>query len=545
MKPDYIWQPADHAWTRDSHVARFMRTRGIKTLAELRQASVHCHQWFWDEILRDMGLEWTRRYTQVRDNSRGFAWTRWFVGGQINITHNCVDRHVRDGHGGETALFFETAGVDAAGTRRVTFAELAELVNRCMAGLRAAGLQRGDTVALYAPMQVASVVVMFATMKLGARFLPLSTKLGEAAIRERLHTCEAKIIFAGSALPVGDDGAATALVIETTIRTVPSISRIVWTDRADWVEFLQSGVCLVPRKDPLAAGAAPDVTGEITAAEDPCLVLYTSGTNGPPKATIHTHAGCLAQMGKELRYAFDVRPGEPFFWIADIAELMGPWAIIGCLLYRTPVVLLEGAARSLRGDQIWQICEKLKVVTFGGRPSAIRQLQRETLNAGRGSQNDLTHLRVLGSAGEAWDESSYHWFFEEVGSRRCPIMNLASCPEMAGCLLQPYPVEPVATLSVGGPALGIDLDLFTDDGRATRRGEIGTLVCKQPVPSMTKGLLGEDGRYLETFFTRFPGVWDQGDHAYVDRDGQWYLCGRHADAVAAGHDLKAEPIGMR
>jgi acetyl-CoA synthetase len=149
---DFIWRPENHPWTRDSHVARFMRTRGLGSIAELRQASVHCYQWFWDEALRDMGLEWTQHYTHVRDNSRGFPWTRWFVAGEINVTHNCIDRHVRDGFGRETALFFESDSGRTEESRRVSFAELAALVDRCTLALRASGVQRGDSVGLYAPM---------------------------------------------------------------------------------------------------------------------------------------------------------------------------------------------------------------------------------------------------------------------------------------------------------------------------------------------------------------------------------------------------------
>jgi acetyl-CoA synthetase len=533
---NFIWRPDDHAWTRDSHIARFMRTRGLSSLAELRKASVHCHQWFWDEILRDMGLEWTRRYTNVRDDSRGFPWTRWFIDGQINVTHNCIERHVRDGHGDEIALHYEADSGRPEDARRVTFAELAEQVNHCAAALRASGIQRGDCVGMYAPMQVPTVVVMFATMKIGARFVPIFCGYGEGALRERLALCEAKILFACGTLVRRGKPADTGAIARAAAGQVRSIGRVVWTDTEDWHEFVGPALAAVPspgepeNRNGVPTSGSPTIATEDTAAEDPCLILFTSGTTGRPKGTVHTHAGCLAQTGKEIRYAFDARAGEPFFWVTDIGWMMGPWELIGCLLYRTPVVLFDGAPNFPTSDRIWEICAKLGVVTLGCSPTLIRLLMRST--DGRGpTGSDLSRLRVLGSTGEVWDETSYRWYFENVGGRRCPVMNISGGTEIVGCHLQPYPVEPLKPCSLGGPGLGMDVDVFTDAGEPAPRGTMGHLVCKQPAPSMTKSFLHDDARYLETYFSRFPGVWYHGDWAMVDEDGQWFLFGRTDDTM--------------
>ena len=514
-----------------------MRTRGIGSIGELRQASVHCHQWFWDEALRDMGLEWSRRYTQVRDMSRGFPWTRWFVGGEINVTHNCIDRHVRDGHGAETALFYEADSGRPEDARRVTFAALADMVNRCVLALRAAGVQRGDCVGLYAPMQVQTVVVLFAAMKLGARFVPIFCGYGKEALRERLASCEAKILFAAGTLTRRGKAVDTGAIARAAATEVRSLTRVVWTDTREWAEFLDSGGCLVPHPDRYAPGHKPAIPCEATQAEEPCLIIYTSGTTGRPKGTVHTHAGCLVQMGKEIRYAFDARPGEPFFWVTDIGWMMGPWEIIGCLLYRTPVVLLDGAPNFPTGNRLWEICARLGVVTLGCSPTLIRLLMREARSgmASGGEEtipartHDLSKLRVLGSTGEVWDEASYRWYFENVGGGCCPIMNISGGTEIVGCHLQPYPLDALKPCSLGGPALGMDVDVFTDDGKPAPRGTMGHLVCKQPAPSMTKSFLHDHARYLETYFSRFPGVWYHGDWAMVDEDGQWFLFGRTDD----------------
>ena len=515
MSP-FIWRPEDHAWTRESHLARFMAQHGFATQEELHAASVRDTAWFWDAAMKDMGVEWTRPYAQVKDESRGFPWTRWFVGGQVNVTHNCVDRHVRDGYGGETALFYESDSGRVGEARRVTFAELAGLVNRCAGALRAAGVKAGDSVGLYAPMQVPTVVVLFATMKLGARFVPIFCGYGEEALRERLASCGAKLLFACGTLTRRGKPTDTAAITRAAAAKVPSLTRTVWTDTDDWDAFLATGT-------PVAAC-------EPTAAEDPCLIMYTSGTTGRPKGTVHTHAGCLAQMGKELRYAFNIRPGEPFFWVTDIGWMMGPWEIIGCLLYRTPIVLFDGAPNHPTSDRIWEICARLGVVTLGCSPTLIRLLMRAT--DGRGpAGHDLSKLRVLASTGEPWDETSYRWYFEHAGGGRCPVINISGGTEIVGCLLSATPLTPLRPCSLGRAALGIDADVFTDEGRSAPRGTVGHLVCKQPAPSMTKSFLHDDAGYLETYFSQYPNVWYHGDWARQDEDGSWFVLGRSDDTI--------------
>ncbi len=523
-----LWHPDDHAWPRDSHLARFMRQHGFRSLAELRAESVRDTAWFWDVALRDMGIEWSRRYTRVRDDSGGFPWTAWFTGGQVNVTHNCLYRHVRDGHGAEIALYCETDSGRPEEARPVTFAELSDAVTQCASALRAAGVQRGDSVALYAPMQAQTVIVMLAAMKIGARFVPIFCGYGEEALRERLAGCAARILFARDTLNRRGQQLPTGRTARAAAARVPGLDRVVALDTGEWQGFLDTGCCILPHDRAPARDRIPTFCGERTEAEEPCLILYTSGTTGRPKGTIHTHAGCLAQMGKELRYAFDVRPGEPFFWLTDIGWMMGPWEIIGCLMYRTPVVLLDGAPNFPDSDRIWQICERLGVVTLGCSPTLVRQLRRAQDGRGPGGY-DLSRLRVLGSTGEVWDEPSYRWFFEQVGGGRCPIMNISGGTEIVGCHLQPYSLDPLKPCSLGGAALGMDVDVFTDEGQPAARGTMGHLVCKQPAPSMTKGFLAENERYLETYFARFPGVWYHGDWAKVDEDGQWFLFGRTDD----------------
>ena len=391
------------------------------------------------------------------------------------------------------------------------------MVDRCASALRAAGVKARATASGSTPRcRWPTVVVLFATMKIGARFVPIFCGYGEEALRERLASCEAKVLFAAKPARAPRQsllipGRSPLLRLRSRY---PSIQRVVWTDTDEWEAFLGSG--------------KPGLRCEPTEAEDPCLILYTSGTTGRPKGTVHTHAGCLAQMGKELRYAFDARAGEPFFWVTDIGWMMGPWEIIGCLLYRTPIVLLDGAPNYPTGDRLWETCSRLGVVTLGVSPTLVRLLMRSPGAKGP-EASDLSRLRVLGSTGEVWDEPSYLWFFEKVGATRCPVVNISGGTEIVGCHLLPTPLDALKPCSLGGAGLGMDVAVFDDDGRPVPRGTLGHLVCRQPAPSMTKGFLGDRERYLETYFSRFPGVWYHGDWAKIDDEGQWFLFGRTDD----------------
>lgn len=514
--PTYLWQPDDHPWTKDSHLARFMRAQGCGSQDELHAKSVRDTAAFWDAAMQDMGVEWFTPYTQVKDDSRGFPWTRWFINGEVNIAHNCIDRHVRDGHGDEVALYYEADSDRPEDRRTRTFAELKAAVDDCAGALKSMGVGLGDSVALYAPMRIETVEVMMACFKIGARFVPIFCGYGESAVVERIESCRARVLFAVEHLHRRGKSVDTGSIARAAAARVPSVQRVIYFDTTDWPRFLHG---------------APSYTGcERTAAEEPCLIIYTSGTTGRPKGTVHTHAGCLAQMGKEVRYAFNVQPGEPFFWFTDIGWMMGPWEIIGCLLYRTPIVLFDGAPDFPDHDRLWRTLERLKVVTFAASPTLVRLFMRATDGKGP-SGYDLSRLRVLGSTGEPWDETSYRWYFEHVGGSRCPVINISGGTEIVGCLLSATPLLPLRPCSLGRPGLGMDVAIYTDDAQPAPRGAVGHLVCRQPSPSMTKGFLHDDARYLETYFSQMPGVWYHGDWARQDEDGSCFVLGRSDDTI--------------
>jgi acetyl-CoA synthetase len=280
--------------------------------------------------------------------------------------------------------------------------------------------------------------------------------------------------------------------------------------------------------DEAIARQSKDAATESMPALSPALMLFTSGTTGKPKGTVHTHAGCLAQMGKELFYNFDLKPSDVFFWVSDIGWMMGPWELIGGFMHGGTVVIYEGAPDYPAPDRLWQLVERHGVTILGISPTAIRMLKRAGDEVV--ARHPMPSLRILGSTGEPWDEESYGWYFEQVGRHRCPVINISGGTDIVGCFLAPLPIIPLKAASLQSRGLGMDVDVFGEQGQSLVN-EVGYLVCKQPAPSMTRSLWENDAKYIETYWSKFPGVWNHGDWAKIDEDGDWFLFGRADDTM--------------
>lgn len=517
---DIIWTPYGD-YLEKSNIARFMRKHGIKTYDELVQRSIQDTSWFWDAALKDLGLDWYQPYTKVQEG--GFPWAKWFIGGKTNIVLNCIDRHIQSGRGGQAVLVQED---EVGNTRTMTYAELDRQVCRLANALRAIGVGKGDTVGLYLPMIPEIVIAFFAVIKVGAIIIPIFSGFGASALATRLEDAKAKVLFTADGSFRRNKPVPIKTEADVALHSVPSVKKVVVVKRtgseAPWVEGRDVWW------DDFLAGQPETAKTEVMEAEDHALIIYTSGTTGKPKGTVHTHAGCLAQMGKELGYAFDVKPDDMFFWVTDIGWMMGPWELIGVQIFGGKYVIFEGAPNYPNPDRLWELVERQKVATLGLSPTVIRLLM--TYDEQWVKKHDLSSLKYLGSTGEPWDRESYMWFFEKIGGKRCPIINISGGTEIVGCHLSPLPITDLKPCSLRGPGLGMDVDVFDEKGKSIPTG-IGHLVCKQPAPSMTKGFLNDPQRYLDTYFSTFPNVWFHGDWAERDKDGHWFLRGRSDDTI--------------
>jgi len=481
----WIWEPSPE-FAAATNVRRFMDRLGTPTLAEFLRYSTEHLQEFWAAVVDEVGIEWAEPYRQVLDVSRGVEWAQWFVGGKLNIAANCLDRHRSLTR---PAIVAEREDGTA---REVSFPELLADSNRLANALRGMGIERGDRVALCMPMIPEVVTILYACFKLGAIAVPIFSGFGTGAIAARLEDSGAKVVFTAESLT----RRGRELPLRAKVEEARGNARVVLLDE-------------LPDE-------SPEFTSEPLDSETPALLLYTSGTTGKPKGTVHTHAGTLAQVAKEIYLAFDHKPEDRFFWLSDIGWMMGPWSILGNHHFGGTICLYDGAPDYPRADRLWRMIERHRITTFGVSPTAIRMLMTDDSAAAF----PMDSLRLLGSTGEPWDETSWLWFFENVGKRRCPIINISGGTEIIGCFLQPMPIQPLKPCTLGGPAPGMAAEIRD-----------GCLVCTKPAPSMTRGIWNDPERYIEAYWSKIPGAWWHGDFASVDGDGCWFLHGRADESM--------------
>jgi len=538
-----IWQPT--AEYLKSRVADFAAEHGMEPheWRRLINKSTENIDWFWNYFLAFADMQWSSPYQTLLDQSQGLPWTKWFIGGRTNIAYNCLDWHLsaaddspakrrqqqrqpnkREKVGSEhLALVWEN---ESGQYRQLTYGELNLLAGKVAQLLSQLGTKSGDAVGIYMPMTPEVLPILFGCFKIGAVAVPVFSGFGPEALAKRMLDAKAKVIF------TADGGKRRGKILEIKKDVdlihslVPSLKHVVviryCQNKIDWLNDYDIWF------DEAINKLEPEPTNFDLPAEHPCLYLYTSGTTGKPKGTVHTHAGSLAQIAKELGLVFDVSKKDKFFWLTDIGWMMGPWAMIGVTYWGGTLFMYDGAPDYPNPDRLWQFAAKHKITTLGISPTVVRVLKAESEHLIK--NHDLSALKFLGSVGEPWDYDTYMWYFNKIGGGQRPIVNISGGTELIGCLLTPLPVMPLTTCSLGSKALAMDVDVYDDNGRSLI-DSIGHLVLKKPAPSLTKGFLGDNDRYLETYFSQYKNIWYHGDWAKQDKDNYWYLYGRSDDTI--------------
>jgi acetyl-CoA synthetase len=517
---EFVWEPTAQ-YVDGANVTRLMRKHGIVDYWELVARSQRDIEWFWDEVVRDLGIEFFEPYRQVLDGSDGPQWSKWFVGGKVNLAHNCVFKHAA-ARGDAPAVKWE--GEDGA-TRTLTYADLARDVGRIAGALRAAGVSEGDAVGVYMPMVPEAVIAAYACASIGAIYLPIFSGFGAPAIAARLNDSKAKVLFTADGFWRRGQRVPMKATADEAVADSPTIEKVILFERfgdgapsgprdLSWAELLASA--------PDEAGATP------LDSEAPLMIAYTSGTTGKPKGAVHVHGGFLVKVAAEAAYQTDVKPDDLLYWVTDMGWIMGPWEMVGAHAAGACVFMYEGAPNHPGPDRLWDMCERHGVSVLGISPTLVRALMPAGEEPVR--SHDLSRLRILGSTGEPWNPEPYRWFSDVVGEGRCPIINISGGTEIGACFLGQAPVIPTKSCSLGSPSLGMAIDVYDASGKPVR-GEVGELVCTKPWPAMTRGFWGSPERFIGAYWSRWPDIWVHGDWASIDADGYWFLHGRSDDTL--------------
>ncbi|MBO0726376.1 MAG: AMP-binding protein [Blastocatellia bacterium] len=523
------WRPTDDVIAR-AQLTRFISFCGLTTFDELYLRSVADIEWFTEQVLRFLDVQFDKPYTRTVDLSFGAEWPRWLIGGRLNIVRSCLDRWEDTPAARRPAVIWE--GEEGV-TRELDYADLLIEVERCAAGLRACGYSHGDAIGIHLPMVPETVIALLAINRIGGIAVPLFSGYGPAAISSRLRDVNAKALFTCDAFQRRGKPAPAKQVADEAVADCPSITRVIVVRRMrvtapmkpgrdlTWDQLLATG----DMASPLSYDARRI---EPTGAEDPLIAIYTSGTTGRPKGVMHTHCGFPVKSAQDMCFGTDVAQGTRISWITDIGWMMGPWLIYGALILGATIVLYDGAPDFPQPDRLWDFCARHKVEVLGVSPTLVRAL------AARGDRwiekHDLSSLRIFGSTGEPWNPDPWWWLFENVGRRRIPIINYSGGTEISGGILMSNPLLPIKPCAFSAPCPGIAADVVDENGDSVR-GAVGELVIRKPWIGQARGFWKDEERYLQTYWSRFPNVWVHGDWAMVDADGHWSILGRSDDTL--------------
>lgn len=516
------WTPAPDAFER-SPLGRMAARHGISDFDTLATRALAEPEWFWAASAEDVGLEFMTPYESVLDTSDGIEFPHFFKGGTLNWADYSVDRWVRNGRGDAEAIWWEG---DDGSNRQISYAELKVEIDRFAGALRAQGIGVGDVVGLLLPMVPEAVVTVLGAAKIGAIVAPMFSGYGSEPVRQRLVDGGAKLVVTCDSFTRRGKTVPLKEVADAAIEESPSVERVFVVRRTGDDVNMVTGRDLW--WDDELAKAEPVVDAPAFDVETPCLLMYSSGSTGRPKGCLHTHAGLPFKFAQEARHGLGVDENGRVLWLTDMGWVMGAYVITAALTNGGTAILFEGVPDHPEPDRLWAVASRSRATVLGIAPTVVRALMAHGDEWPR--RHDLSSLQAIGSTGEPWNIEPWWWCFENVGGGKVPIVNMSGGTECGASIVAGTICSPVKPAGFSGNTLGMAADVVDEAGRSVR-GQVGELVVRRPWPGMTKGFWEGDDRYLETYWSDFPGAWKQGDFAYIDSEGFWYLLGRSDDTI--------------
>ncbi|MDQ3571265.1 MAG: acetate--CoA ligase [Actinomycetota bacterium] len=489
-------------------------------------------------------LDWIEPWDGVLDWSDP-PHARWFDGGTLNVSANCLDRHVTAGRGDRVAFYWEAEDADELGDdgrRTITYGWLLDQVQRFANALKGLGVGKGDVVGIYMPMLPEAVVAMLACSRIGALHNVVFGGFSPESVRERMEFSDARVLVTADATLRRGEPLPMKANIDTIVEALPKMEQVVVVDRC------KTGPPMTDGRDVFwheaVAAAEPECPPEPMAAEDELFILYTSGSTGKPKGIVHTTGGYLTHVSATHKMVFDLKAESDVYWCsADIGWITGhSYIVYGPLANGATSVLYEGAPNYPKEDRWWEICERYGVTIFYTAPTAIRACMK--WGAEHPQAHDLSKLRLLGSVGEPINPRAWLWYHENIGGGRCPIVDTWWQTETGGIMIAPLPgLTETKPGSATVPLPGIEAKILDTGGEELEEGG-GTLVLTQPWPGMARTLFREADRYIETYWDRYGrDVYLVGDAARRDEDGFFWVVGRIDDVInVSGHRLSTMEV---
>jgi acetyl-CoA synthetase len=517
------------AFAARAHVGSLDEYRTLCARAEERPEE------FWGE-LAEKEISWFEKWDHV------FEWlppfVKWFAGGKLNASYNCLDRHVEAGRGDKVALYWEGEPGD---TRAITYAELHRLVCRFTNVLKSLGLKPGDRSIIYMPMVPEAVVAMLGCARLGVTHSVVFGGFSAEALKARIQDLEARVVLTADGGWRRGKEVRLKDAVDEALKDCPTITDVIVLRRT------ASEVSMQPGRDhwwhELEAQADDECPAEVLDAEHPLFVLYTSGTTGKPKGILHTTGGYLLHATMTMKWVFDIKPEDVFWCSADVGWVTGhSYIVYGPLSVGATEIMYEGAPDYPGWDRWWRIAAKYKASIFYTSPTAIRALikQGETLP----NSHNLSSLRLLGSVGEPINPAAWEWYHRVIGKGRCPIVDTWWQTETGGILISPMPgATALKPGSATRPLPGVLAEVVDFSGKPVAPNQEGFLVVKRPWPGMIRTIWRDPQRFEQQYFSRLPGIYFTGDAARRDEEGYFWILGRVDDVMnVSGHRLSTMEI---